>query len=570
MAREAALPLELEEEQGEPRRRRGRRLLQTARRHPLGVFGLICISLLFFCGIFAEFTLPGGFGLSITPYDPIAVIRERLTFGELAQPIDEDDTALLVSNAQLEGQTNFDIEGERMSVLWTGAAVEVSRGPAPTAHEAGVPLLLETAGSARLVQPIDQRQTRIIITDSGTGLAPGANFFIDSESVTVTRVVGPADGGTEVEVSRGSSPAPHEAGAPVLSETDTLPTLGEAIDTQETTLFVANQQLDEGSTFDLEGEEITVLSVLDGSAVGVQRSSAPPAHAAGAVLELDTAIPTQSPSWSHPFGTDHNSRDVLSRTIFGARISLLIGLTAVITGVSTGALLGIISGYFGRAIDTTIQRGVDILLAFPAVVFLLAIITVIGDEDSTVRRFLANNTPLPDRDFIGIPNFLDVFIVSLAIGLAVAVFTTRVVRGAVLSIKENVYVDAARAMGASDSRIMMKHIFPNVIALVVILGSVLLPVAILAEATISFLGIGVPIPTPSWGADLSDEKSRQLMLEGYWWPVFFPGLALCLVVLGFNMLGDAFRDLSDPRLRGSGLGGGSGGGGGGGGGGGAI
>ncbi len=212
----------------------------------------------------------------------------------------------------------------------------------------------------------------------------------------------------------------------------------------------------------------------------------------------------------------------------------------------------------------------DILLAFPAVVFLLAIITVIGDEDSTVRRFLANNTPLPDRDFIGIPNFLDVFIVSLAIGLAVAVFTTRVVRGAVLSIKENVYVDAARAMGASDSRIMMKHIFPNVIALVVILGSVLLPVAILAEATISFLGIGVPIPTPSWGADLSDEKSRQLMLEGYWWPVFFPGLALCLVVLGFNMLGDAFRDLSDPRLRGSGLGGGSGGGGGGGGGGGAI
>src|SRR4029453_1446067 len=117
----------------------------------------------------------------------------------------------------------------------------------------------------------------------------------------------------------------------------------------------------------------------------------------------------------------------------------------------------------------------------------LDIITVRREEESTVRRFLANNTPLPDRDFIGIPNFLDVFIVALAIGLAVAVFTTRVVRGAVLSIKENVYVDAARAMGASDSRIMMKHIFPNVIALVVILGSVLLPVAILAEATISFL-----------------------------------------------------------------------------------
>jgi len=191
----------------------------------------------------------------------------------------------------------------------------------------------------------------------------------------------------------------------------------------------------------------------------------------------------------------------------------------------------------------------------------LPIITVVGDEDSSVRRFLANNTPLPKGEFIGIPTFLDVFIVALVIGLAVAVFTTRVVRGAVLSIKENVYVDAARAMGASDARIMMRHIFPNVAALVVILGSVLLPVAILAEAAISFLGVGVPLGTPSWGADLSDEKSRQLMLEGYWWPVFFPGLALSLVVLGFNMVGDAFRDLSDPRLRGSGLGGGGGGGG---------
>ena len=554
MAREVALPLELEEERPEPRRR-WRRLLHTARRHPLGVLGLFCVSLLFFCGIFADL---------IVPYDPISVIRERQTFGSLAQPIDEDDTAFLVSITQLEEQTNFDIEGERMSVIWMGEAVEVSRGPVPAAHKADVPLLLETAASARLVQAIDERQTKLVVTDSGSELELGTNFYIDGELITVIRVVGPADAGTEIEVSRGSSATPHEAGAIVLSETDTLPKLGQAIDAQETTLFVANQHIEEGSTFDLEGEQMTVLRVLDGSAVGVQRSATPAQHAAGAVLELDTAIPLSEPSWSHPFGTDHNSRDVLSRTIFGARISLLIGLVAVITGVSTGALLGVISGYFGKITDSVIQRGVDILLAFPAVVLLLAIITVIGDEDSTVRRFLANSTPLPERDFIGIPNFLDVFIVALAIGLAVAVFTTRVVRGAVLSIKENVYVDAARAMGASDARIMGRHIFPNVIALVVILGSVLLPVAILAEATISFLGIGVPIPTPSWGADLSDEKSRQLMLEGYWWPVFFPGLALCLVVLGFNLLGDAFRDLSDPRLRGSGLGGGGGGGGGGG------
>ena len=415
MAREIALPLELEEEQPE-RPRRPRRLLQTARRHPLGVFGLLCVGMLFFCGIFADL---------LVPYDPIATLRETRTFGTLVEPVDENDDRLSVADSRVEIGTNFNIENERITVL-------------------------------------------------------------------------------------------------------------------------------------------TVLPSSEGTTVLVQRGSSPTAHSAGSVLQLETAIPLESPSFKHPFGTDHNAKDVLSRVIFGARISLLIGLVAISTGVTAGAILGVISGYFGKIIDTIIQRGVDILLAFPAVVLLLAIITVIGDEDSAVRKFLSNSTPLPDRDFIGIPNFIDVFIVALAIGLAVAVFTTRVVRGAVLSIKENVYVDAARAMGASDARIMMRHIFPNVIALVVILGSVLLPVAILAEATISFLGIGVPIPTPSWGADLSDEKSRSLMLEGYWWPVFFPGFALSLVVLGFNMLGDAFRDLSDPRLRGSGLGGGGGGGGGGG------
>ncbi len=413
MAREVALPLEIEEERPEPRKR-WKRLLSTARKHPLGVFGLGCVSLLFFCGIFADL---------IVPFDPEATLRERQTYGSLVKAIEPNDTRLTIADAQLEVGTNFDIDGERMSVV---------------------------------------------------------------------------------------PPAPKVSGT--------------------------------------------------GTIINVQRASSQSAHEAGAALELDTAIANIKPSWSHPFGTDHNAKDVLSRVIFGARISLLIGLTAIITGVTAGAFFGVISGYFGKIVDTVIQRCVDILLAFPAVVLLLAIITVVGDEDSSVRRFLANNTPLPKGEFLGIPTFLDVFIVALVIGLAVAVFTTRVVRGAVLSIKENVYVDAARAMGASDARIMWRHIFPNVAALVVILGSVLLPVAILAEAAISFLGVGVPLGTPSWGADLSDEKSRQNMLEGIWWPVFFPGLALSLVVLGFNMLGDAFRDLSDPLLRGSGLGGGGGGG----------
>ena len=273
---------------------------------------------------------------------------------------------------------------------------------------------------------------------------------------------------------------------------------------------------------------------------------------------IDREALLAGPSSSHLLGTDRLGRDVLSRTIFGARISLFIGLVSVIFGVTIGATLGIISGYLGRFVDSVIQRSVDILLAFPAIVLVLAVVTVIGDEDSAVRRFLAEDTPLPEGSFLGIPFFLDIFIISLAIAVGVAVGTARIVRGAVLAIKENVYVDAARALGASDARIMLHHIFPNVVALVVVLASIILPLAILTEAAISFLGIGVPVPTPSWGADLTG-PNRATAQSGAWWPVFFPGLALSLVVLGFNMLGDAFRDISDPRLRGAlGVGGGGG------------
>lgn len=274
---------------------------------------------------------------------------------------------------------------------------------------------------------------------------------------------------------------------------------------------------------------------------------------------LDLLNKQASPSFDNLFGTDRLGRDVLSRTIHGARISLLIGIVAVTVGMTVGSFLGVLSGYAGKLIDSIIQRGVDILLAFPAIVLLLAIVTVIGDEDSAFRRFLNDSTPVPEGTFLGIPVFLDIFIIAVGIGIAVAVGTVRVIRGAVLSLKENVYIDAARAMGASDARIMIKHILPNVMALIVVLGSVFLPIAILAEAAISFLGIGVPDPTPSWGADLTG-PNREDARNGVWWPVFFPGLALSLVVLGFNMLGDAFRDISDPRLRG---GRGSGGGGGG-------
>jgi len=328
---------------------------------------------------------------------------------------------------------------------------------------------------------------------------------------------------------------------------------------------VANFGAGANSVLDVDNEKMTVyyvvsqsgrtavLEVLRGNA-GTTKES----HEAGTGLTSTRIDKLSGPSMTHPFGTDAVGQDVLSRTIFGARISLLIGFVAISIGVTIGTFFGVLSGYFGGVVDMLIQRIVDMILAFPAVVLLLAIIAVIGNEDSNVRQFLADSTPIPQGTFLGVPKFLDVFVVALGIGLAVSVATARIVRGAVLSLKENVYIEAARAMGASDARIMWKHIFPNVAALVVVLASVFLPIAILAEAAISFLGVGVPYPTPSWGADLTG-PNRDDALEGYWWPVFFPGLALSLVVLGFNMLGDAFRDISDPRLRGGmGAGGGSG------------
>lgn len=266
----------------------------------------------------------------------------------------------------------------------------------------------------------------------------------------------------------------------------------------------------------------------------------------------------ESPSLSHPFGTDRLGRDVMSRTIWGARISMFIGVVAVFFGSMFGTFFGIISGYFGKLVDSIIQRAIDMLLAIPPLVLLLAIISVTKDQESKVYKALAL-TPIPEGEFLGMPGFLQLLVLSIGISLAVAVGTARVVRGAVLSLKENAYIEAARAMGASDRRIMLQHILPNVLALVVVLSTIFLPLAILAEAAISFLGLGVPQPTASWGADLTGNNQNDAINREIWWVVFFPGLALSLTVLAFNMIGDSLRDISDPRLRGGGGPGGGGG-----------
>ena len=225
------------------------------------------------------------------------------------------------------------------------------------------------------------------------------------------------------------------------------------------------------------------------------------------------------PSREFPLGTDEFGRDMLSRIIHGARISLQVGIIA--TGISAviGVILGAIAGYFGGRIDYLIQGMVDISWAFPTVLFALFLIAVLGPS-------LTN--------------------VMISVGLGYWGGYARVVRGQVLSLREWEFITAAHAIGASDLRIMFRHIMPNIVAPVIIMSTLMMADAILIEATLSFLGMGAQPPTPSWGSILSAGRSHMRLAP---WETIFPGIAIMLTVLGFNLLGDGLRDALDPRLR---------------------
>ncbi len=233
----------------------------------------------------------------------------------------------------------------------------------------------------------------------------------------------------------------------------------------------------------------------------------------------DFASVLAPPSWAHPFGTDDIGRDILSRVIHGSRVSLQAGLFTVAVALVVGLPLGLAAGFFGGRVDNAIMRSIEVILSFPTLVLALGITAILG------------------------PKLIHAL---FAIGIVFVPHFARLIRGQVLSVKENDFIAAARALGATDLRVVALHVLPNCVAPLLVQSSFSISFAILTEAALSFLGLGTQPPTPSWGIMLSTGRGY---LEQAPWLGAFPGLAIFLTVLGFNLLGDGIRDALDPRLR---------------------
>ena len=221
-------------------------------------------------------------------------------------------------------------------------------------------------------------------------------------------------------------------------------------------------------------------------------------------------------NWNHPLGTDPIGRDVLSRIIYGARISLAVGFVSTFVGFIIGGILGLLSGYLGGKTDSLITKMMDIQLSFPFILFAIFVVGVLG------------------------PNLINVIIIC---GVTRWVMFARVIRGEVLSIREKEFIEAARGIGCSTPRILIRHVFPNIISNVLVLATRNLGTIIVLESTLSFLGLGVQPPTPSWGNMLNDGKAYMVQA---WWITALPGIAIMLVVLSANMIGDYLSDLVNP------------------------
>jgi peptide/nickel transport system permease protein len=238
--------------------------------------------------------------------------------------------------------------------------------------------------------------------------------------------------------------------------------------------------------------------------------------------EADVFSRLKAPSKAHWLGTDNLGRDLLSRVMYGARVSMAVGFGGVVVGLLLGTAVGLVSGYFGGRLDLVLQRVVDAFMCFPLLLVALTIMALLGP---------------------GLGN------VILTLGLVLGVRDSRVIRSTVLSVKAHLYLEAARALGAAHAAMIGRHVLPNILAPIIILGTVNLGAIILTEAALSFLGFGVPPPRPSWGGMLSGAGLVHMLRAP--WLALWPGVALSLAVFGANMLGDALRDLLDPRLRGT-------------------
>jgi peptide/nickel transport system permease protein len=240
---------------------------------------------------------------------------------------------------------------------------------------------------------------------------------------------------------------------------------------------------------------------------------------AGDPLRIDVARRLTAPGQAHWFGTDDVGRDVWSRVVYGARLSLLVGAAVVALSFVIGLACGLTAGYY-RRLDNVVMRVMDGLMAFPAIILAIALMASLG------------------------PSVLNVIV---AIGIVYAPRVARIVRGSVLVIRETTYVEAARALGASDAIVIARHVLPNCLSPVIVQASFVFAAAVLTEAALSFLGVGVPPYVPSWGNSLAEGR---LYLQQAPWLVLYPGGAIMLTIFGLNLLGDGLRDLLDPRLRG--------------------
>jgi peptide/nickel transport system permease protein len=238
--------------------------------------------------------------------------------------------------------------------------------------------------------------------------------------------------------------------------------------------------------------------------------------------EINPIQRLKPPSWAHLFGTDNLGRDLFSRCLYGARLSVIIGFSAAFLATVISVLIGALTGYIGGRFDLITQRFVDAYMSFPELVILIAVVSVVGP---------------------GMPQIIGVL--SLAFGIA----GSRIIRGAVVSVREHMYVHASQSIGASTRRILWRHILPNIMPPIIVLFTTRVGAVILVESGLSFLGLGVPPPAPTWGGLLSG-SGRTYMFQGPWLALA-PGLCLTIVVYATNVFGDALRDLLDPRMRGS-------------------